>query len=155
MPEYRHGALYVVEDGANHRDIERHLKDVDPRLFLERQVSFDNEMVWCVVTDIGGDHPPLTILEWRDEFDRPIPELTSSIVERVKRIDRDPIILAKKIQDRNDARRRALDKRRDEAIEEMARDMIPRIEGKVRPVLHRSVALRMSRDKRRSRGEIR
>jgi hypothetical protein len=43
--------------------------------------------------------------------------------------------------------------RRDAPYSEIARDMVPRIQGEIRPVLHRSQALRMSRDKRRSRGE--
>lgn len=153
MPEYRYGALYVVEDRSGKPEIDAALKQLDSRLFVEKQVSLEGEYVWCVVTEIGGDYPPLTILEWRDESGGPIHELSSGIVERVRRLERDPIVLARKLREQNEERKRALDKRRDEAYEEIARDMIPRIHDRVRPVFHTSTALRMTRDKMRRQGK--
>lgn len=154
MPEYRHGALYVVENRSNRDDIERALKQIDRALFLERQVSMEGELVWCVVSEIFGDHPPVTIFEWRDENGRPIHELSMGIVDRVAKLERDPFALARRLKDANDARVREANRKRDEAYEEIARDMVPRIHGERRPILHRSIALRMSRDKRRARGDI-
>lgn len=154
MPQYRHGALYVVQDTAGKPEIDRALREIDPRLFTERQVAFDGSVVWCVVTEMAGDHPPLTILEWRDENDKPISDLASGIVDRVRAMERDPIVLAKKLRARNEARRKSIDKARDEAYEDMAHDMIPSIEGRRSAVLPRSQALRMSRDRMRARGDV-
>lgn len=153
MPEYRHGALYVVESRSDRSDIERALRQIDRGLFLEKQVTLEGEIVWCVVAEVFGDHPPLTIFEWRDESGRPISELAMGIVDRVNRLERDPVVLAKRLRERNEALKRERDRRRDEAYETMAREMVPSIQGRRSAVLHRSQALRMARDRRRAQGD--
>lgn len=152
---YRHGALYVVESPGDRDALQRELRSLDPRLFLERQMTLTQELVWCVVLNGDSSEPPLTILEWRDERDRPI-ELASGIVERVRRMmSRDAHGLARDVARKN---HEMIEQRRQahtEAYREIALDMIPRIEGRVRPVLHRSPGLVASRRRERRDGRIR
>lgn len=153
MTTYRHGALYVVEDARHHKRLERDLRAIDDRLFFEKQRTIAGEDVWCVVCDVGLDYPPMTLLEWRDDSGRPIPDLTDSIISRVQRMERDGGRLMARVVRANAARIEER-RRRDAALfRDMAQDMVPRIEGRVRPVLHRGVHLRQSRDRRRERGE--
>lgn len=151
MEEFRYGALYVLRERPNMEAIQRTLRDIDRRLFLEKQITYENEAVWCVVCDIGGGHPPVTLLEYRHEG-KPIP-IDSGIIERVQRMERDGEKLTRRTIEANRVMIEQKRKRAHDAYEEIARDMVPRIQGQTRPVLHRSQALRMSRDKRRSRGE--
>ena len=154
MPEYRHGALYVVEESASHSELERDLKQIDRALFFERQLTFAGELVWCVVCDVGGDQPPVTLIEWRDPATgAPIPELSSGVLTRVQRMHRSAEAFSREMRARNEQLEKARDRDRDAAYEDMARDMLPRIEGRVSAVLPRSQALRRSRDRRRARGE--
>jgi hypothetical protein len=60
VEEFRHGALYVLRDRPNAESIQRALRDIDRRLFLEKQITYENDAVWCVVCDIGSGQPPVT-----------------------------------------------------------------------------------------------
>jgi hypothetical protein len=153
LTEYRYGALYVLHQDSDRRDLDRELKRIDDRLFFEKQVTFDNEEVWCVCIGIGGDQPPWTLLEWRDQRGQPIPYLEGEIITRIARMDRDGARLSERVVEENANQLRARREWSRQQYEEIARDMIPRIYDRKRPVLHRSQALRMSRDKRRAEGE--
>jgi len=132
--------------------IVRALRGIDRRLFLEKQLTFQNDLVWCVVCDIGSGQPPVTLFEWRDPRGEPLP-LDSGIVERVQRMERDGERLAQRALDANARMVESQRRQSRDAYVEIARDMIPRIEDRRRPVFPRSQALRMSRDKRRAQGE--
>jgi hypothetical protein len=152
--ESRHGALYVMQEQQAPAEITARLREIDDRLFLEQQITYSGEAVWCVVCDVGMGHPPITILEWRDwRTDEPISELTSGLVERVQAMERDGSRLSAKVVKANRDLIESHRQRAHDAWREIALDMTPRIEGKTSSVLHRSQALRMSRDKRRAAGE--
>jgi hypothetical protein len=125
----RHGALYVVEQAHPKDRVQRELRKLDDRLFLERQVTLENEEVWCVCVDIGLDSPPLTILEWRDERGRPIPDLTDRIVSRVGAMERDHQRLVARVVEANarmvEAARRQADSDYEETVKETAKFMHP------------------------------
>lgn len=154
METYRHGALYVVEQTQDKKRIQDELKAIDPRLFVEKQITFDQESVWCVVVDVGSGHAPITILEYRDEeTGKPIPDLGHRIVDRVKRMDRDGARLAAKVIKQNQAR---VDRARADARahwEDLGKEFQERMHPVRSAVLPRGQHLRRSRDKRRNRGE--
>lgn len=155
MNSYRHGSLYVVEQARDKDEIQKALKAIDPRLFLEKQITFDQESVWCVVVDVGGEQGPLTILEYRDEeTGKPIPDLGWRIVERVQRMDRDGQRLAAKVIRQNQER---VERARADARahwEDLGKEFQERMKPTRSAVLHRGQHLRRSRDKRRANGEI-
>lgn len=152
MTQYRHGALTVIETAKSQNEILRELKKIDPRLFLERQVTLENQAVWCVVCDVGGDSPPLTILEWRDSEDHPIHELSSGIVGRVQRMERDGGKLADRVIKQNAQR---LEKQKAESAAHW-RDIGTDFERLMSPghsaLLPRGQYLRRSRDRQRAKG---
>jgi len=152
--ESRHGALHVVRSVQSRDQIALELRKLDDRLFLEQQVVFDGSTVWCVVCDVGLGHPPITIMEWRDSSTgRPIPELTSGLVDRVAAMERDGARLAEKVIKAN---RDKVERDRQESYtryRDIALDVVPRISGRSSAVLHRGQHLRLSRDKRRAKGE--
>jgi hypothetical protein len=152
VEEFRHGALYVVRERPNMESITRELRSIDQRLFLEKQITYQGDAVWCVVCDIGSGQPPVTLLEYRDRDREPIP-LDSGIIDRVRRMERDGEKLTRRAIEANKRMVEMQQRRSRDAYEEIAGDMIPRIFDRTRPILHRSQALRMSRDKRRARGE--
>jgi hypothetical protein len=133
--------------------IARELRSLDQRLFLEKQITYQGDAVWCVVCDIGGGQPPVTLLEYRGRDREPIP-LDSGIIDRVRRMERDGEKLTRRSIEANRQMVETQQRRSRDAYEEIAIDMVPRIFDRKRPVLPRSQALRMSRDKRRARGEI-
>lgn len=148
----RYGALSVVEEAHPKDKVQAELQKLDDRLFLEKQITMANEEVWCVVVNVGLDQPPVTLMEWRDESGEPIPYLTDRIVSRVAAMERDGHKLYAKVIQANADKVEIDRKIALYQYEELGRDMGPRIEGKIRPVLPRSQALRMSRDKMRARG---
>lgn len=153
MNSYRHGSLYVVEEARDKNEILQELKRIDRRLFLEKQITFDQESVWCVVVDVGGDQPPITILEYRDENGKPIPDLGWRIIEKMQRMERDGQMLAAKVIRDN---QRRIDRAREDARrhwEDLGREFEERMSPTRSAVLHRGQYLRRSRDKRRNRGE--
>lgn len=152
MIGYRHGALAVIENPQPRDVIVAELKRIDDRLFVERQIGFDQVPVWCVVAQVGGDHPPITILEWRDADGEPIPYLTSTLIARVMQMERNGKRLADSVIDKN---RKLIERRQEEAREkyrELGRDMVPRIVGNRSAVLPRGQYLRRSRDAKRAKG---
>jgi hypothetical protein len=151
--ESRLGALTVVQQVRDTSWIQKELKALDDRLFLEKQLTFGNEEVWCVVCQVGGDVPPVTILEWRDpQTGRPIPELSSGLVERVARMERDAGRLNDKVLKANAAKLEA--DRRDsyDKYREIALDVVPHMSALRSSLLPRSQSLRMARDKQRNMG---
>lgn len=150
--ETRLGALSVVQQVRGTDWVQKELRLIDDRLFLERQLTFDGEEVWCVVCQVGGDIPPVTIMEWRDPNGRPIPELSSGLVERVARMERDAGRLSDRVMKANQAKIEA--DRRDSYTKyrDIALDIVPRMSGMRSALLPRGQSLRMSRDKQRNMG---
>lgn len=153
MPTFRHGALHVIEEAHDKDTIQRLIKKIDDRLFVEKQVTLAGEEVWCVVCDVGSEVPPITFIEWRDELGRPIPYLAERLVQRVQQMDRDAGRLYSKVIAANAA---MIETQRQAAMsqyEAIMDDMLPRMGPGHSAVLPRGQWLRQSRDRRRSRGE--
>jgi len=151
MTAYLHGGLYVVETAPPRNSILRALKQIDDRLFLEKQVSTDGRHVWCVVVDLG-DRPPVTILEYRDDDGVPIPEPTDSLVWRIAQMDRDGGRLHKRVLQANEDLKAARARKAREETAELARDIVPRISDTRSVLLPRGVDLRRARDRKRAQG---
>lgn len=153
MPEYRHGALYVVEHASSRDPIQQALKQIDPRLFVERQATVDGEWVWVVNVDLGRDDPMgiICLLEWRDEQGKPIPYLAEGIVQRVAQMERDGAVLHRRVIEANRARTERMRRESMQATEDITREIVPAI-GWRKTTLPRSQNLRMMRDRQRARG---
>jgi len=148
----RYGALAVLESANPPKEIQAALRQIDPRLFLERQVTMAQEEVWCVVVDAGSSEPPITILEWRDENGDPIHDLYYGLVRRMERMQRDGLTLSKSVMRKNEELIEAHRKKSHDALMDL-RSMIPSILGTRSVNFKRGVSLRMHRDKMRARGE--
>lgn len=148
MNSYRYGALHVVEAAADSDVIQRALKQIDPRLFLERQVTLDGEAVWCVLCSLDGDQPPVVVFEWRDPEGRPIPHLSSGIVDRMAQMERDPHVLAARVRAKNEEFARKRSERLTEELRGRAEEI--RRSGKI--LLPRSPGLVAARRRQREQG---
>lgn len=87
MLEQRIGALYVVGRVPDRDEINQRLKQLDPRLFLEKQMTFADEEVWCVVEDTGERFGPdrfVTVHEHRGPDGRPLEHLSDRIVDEMQ-----------------------------------------------------------------------
>lgn len=151
MLSYRHGALTVVAEASPRDEIVRALRQLDDRLFLEKQITLANEEVWCVVCNIGGDQPPVTILEWRDDRNKPIPFLASGLVNRVAQMDRDPGRLKTRVMEQNERLINNARKAADHAYDEIALDA-RRMSAGHSALLPRGQYLRRHRDRMRAQG---
>lgn len=150
--EYRHGALYVVEQARGTDEIQRALRRIDDRLFLEKQVGFDNVPVWCVVCAVGGDQPPVTILEWRDDHGHPIPHPTSHLLDRVARMDRDGRGLTARVIEQNRKFQESKQREMRSQIADIVHDVMPLMSETRSGLLHRGQHLRRARDRQRRQG---
>ncbi len=152
MNSYRHGALTVIETPRSQGDILKGLRGIDPRLFLERQVTLDDQAVWCVVYDAGTDNPPITILEWRDSNDHPIHELSYGIVERIQKMEQQATGLTARVMQANEDRivKKRLETKAQWA--EIGTDFERLMSPGHSAVLPRGQHLRRSRDKLRNQG---
>jgi hypothetical protein len=149
--EYRKGALHVVEQNRSREDLAADLRAIDDRLFLEKQLVFSGEEVWCVCVEVGGDFGVFTLLEWRDEDGNPLP-LAGGIVDRVRRMDRDGKRLAAKVVKQNAARIERARQDAQEAWEEIGREGDRRMAPGYSAVLHRGPGLAAARRRARRQG---
>ena len=152
MNEYLSGGLYVVEKPKASHWVNRALRQLDPDLFLERQLTYDGGMVWCVVCETGGDRPPVTLLEFRDDNGKPIPEPTESLVQRAARMERSAEALNRYVREANERRKQEISRRAIEQTREISLDVMPRISPTRSVLLPRGQYLRRSRDRARARG---
>lgn len=156
LTEYRVGGLYVLEAPHTKDHLNRELRELDERLFAERQVTIGGEVVWCVCLFpyrlATGEDVVVTVHEHRDGNGVPIGYPTTRMVDEVKRMmQRGPLDM-KEIDRRNHELR---ERRRTDAyyeLGEMARDRHRSANPLRAELLPRSRSLQMSRDKARSRG---
>lgn len=141
----------MVEQDAKREDLLRDLKAIDDRLFLEKQLTFSGEEVWCVCVQVGGEYGVLTLLEWRDEDNNPLP-LAGGIVDRVRRMERDGKRLMAKVITENNARIETKRKEARESWEEIGREGDKRMSPVYSAVLHRSPGLVAARRRMRRQG---
>ena len=149
---HRHleNGLVLAEHGMDSAALERELRRRDPLLSLQGWPSSEHRCIlWRVVREAGPDRPPETVAVWQSESGAPYP-LSSGLLDLVDRLDRNSRGSYRSAEELDEARRaeQAAQLERDNAA--LADDWTPK-HG--RPVLPRSQALRISRDKRRARGE--
>jgi hypothetical protein len=92
LAETRVGALAVVQNVSDRDFVNRRLRQIDPALFVELQLTFDDEEVWTVVEDTGeryGAERFVPVYEHRAPDGRPIRHLTDAIVDEMQRRARD------------------------------------------------------------------
>jgi hypothetical protein len=147
--ERRIGGLVLAELGMDGAALERELRRRDPLLSLQGWPSLEHRCIlWRVVRE-AGERGPETVCVWQSESGEPYP-LSSGLLDLVDRLDRNTRSDYARDDERNARRRDALVRQQERDNEALAQDWTPR-HG--RPVLPRSQALRMSRDKRRAKGE--
>lgn len=146
--------MSVVETHPDKRAIDKALRVLDERLFLDAEHDPDFDcLVWCVKYHLGAGQPPMLISDWRDPNTRRPLELSWGLWSRIKaREHRDPFTLRDEIKAENEKLRTMRAERTQEAYEEIARDVIPKIKGVRSAGLHRGVGLRMARDRQRAAG---
>lgn len=150
--EYRHGALSVVETVRDRDFVQRELRKIDDRLFVEKQLTYSGEAVWCVVVSVGGDVPPITLLEHRDPTGRPL-ELSGSLIDRAARMERDGSRLSAKVIRQNADRIESARQKMASELQELGADGDRLTRSTHSALLHRGPHLRRSRDKRRAQGD--
>ena len=140
----------MLEKPSDSDQIVRGLKQLDQRLFLEKQLTLDGEQVWTVHCAVEGDQPPICVFEWRDPDGRPIPVLSSGIIDRMAAMERDPAKLNAKVKAKNAEFERRRDEKFNEHIygisEERRRSLLSH------SVLHRSPGLAAARRRQRQQG---
>ncbi len=139
--------LLVAAEAVDEREISHALSRIpNPhgRLFLDVDV---NEEYRCVEYKVRlqlstGEAPFVTA--WRDEEGRPLP-LSFSLIEHVKMlIETDTLAQANEHNERMRSRAKA---DMGDEVEEIARDMLPYIQGRKSSTLRRGVGLRMARSR--------
>ena len=152
----RQGDLVLVEHDRLATQIQRKLKEIDPKLFLEKQIRIsDQAPCWYVMFEAGGDEDPVALCEWSDPTGRPL-ELSWSLLDRVvsHRLDLSPR-RALAAGTAKAANKRKEQEMADWSLNEhvaIAEEVVPMLSPVHSAVLPRGVYLRMSRDKMRARG---
>lgn len=125
------------------------LWEYDRNLKLRSSKDAAGREWWSVRAHVGGDVPDRFVCAWIDEAGNPLP-LSSGILDLVKQLDPNTRSVYLDEDAREQQRREETEKTADQRAEDLIDDHIWK-HG--RPVLPRSVSLRMARDKRRARGE--
>lgn len=152
----RQGDLVVAENDRLADQIQRRLKEIDPKLFLEKQIRLtDQRPCWYVMFDMGGLEDPAALLEWSDPTGRPL-DLSWSLYDRVvaNRLDRSPrrapaagLAEAANVRKQEEAKKWSGDQ-----YDTIRDEFVKLLDPMHSAVLHRGVYLRMSRDRERARG---
>ena len=147
----------IVEAHPDKKAIDRELRKLDDRLFLDPEFDPDfDRIVWTVKFHLGAGQPPMLISDWRDPDTRRPLELSWALWSRIKaREHRDPYKLRDEIKAENERTRELRAERQFGEYEELARDMLPMMNGTRSALLPRSQALRIARDRERARGRMR
>lgn len=149
------GSLAVIEETVDRKRIDAELRRFDPNLFLDAEIDTRGRFVWAVMEHLGSERPPHLVFEWRDERGEPLP-LSSGLIEQIRKIAARRsrgVSVFDVVRDANEQRRSEATRASERAYEEITEDLLPRLGGRRSAALPRSQALRMSRDRRRGRGE--
>lgn len=140
--------LILVEQSTDGAAIGRALKQHDPSLELQQWPHPSGTWLYKVVAR-AGDGSVRTVYVHQLADGTPLP-LSSRLLDEVKRLDRNSRAPVASEDALNAAHRAGLDRQEQRDREALIDDWkFPH----GRPVLPRSTALRMSRDRRRARGE--
>lgn len=147
MPTSLRNGVFVVEEAADFKQVERDLGRLDDRLFLIQEWQ-RGRPVYCVMVDFG-DRGAHELTRWLDDRGDPLP-LSSGLVEKVKslrpRSGRLDLLAARRENERYAARE---NERTGEVMEDIADDMAPKISGRRSAVLPRGQHLRLARSRSR------
>jgi len=147
----QYGGFTLVSHGPEKDTIDKALKRLDPELFLDPEFSPTSGVFWTVKYS-RGDQYPLLVTDWREADGSPR-ELGWAIVDDLKRKEGLGWTVAAEVVRAN----KLLEERHTRDAEagyfEVAGDMLPRVLRPRKTLPPRGVALRMSRDKQRNRGE--
>lgn len=140
----RHGSnLLVAANAVDERAITHALNDLKPGLFLDVDHNEEHSCLeYKVRLRYSRGQAPVYICGWCDENGRPLP-LSSALIEKVKRlieVDTSAAVAAHNKSVKEEAAKATGDE-----VEDVARDMLPFIQGKRAAVLHRGPHLRRSR----------
>jgi len=107
--------LVIAEESADEAAVARALKQLDPTLELTKQIDpAYMRWVYKVHSCLGSERPPVFITDWRDKDGTPR-DLTFSLVDRVRRLDRNSRSEALEADRMNDEfERKTLMRRQDE-----------------------------------------
>ena len=146
------GGLVAAWHTQDTDHVDKRLRQLDPNLFLDPEFDPRTGVYWTVKYWNGerAPEPVSPILEWREPTGVAKP-MSEAVVHEVQRMMRRGPISIREIADEN---LRVRTERRDRAAEmygEIVRDF-ERHDQRTHTV-HRSVGLRMARDKMRARGE--
>ena len=139
--------MSVVEHHADKKVIDRELRKLDDRLFLDAEMDPDfDRIVWCVKFHLGAGQEPLLVTDWRDPDTREPLELSWALWSKVKaREHRDPFTLRDEIKAENERTRTLRAERQHGEYAEMVKDMLPRMRGTHSALFHRGIHLRRAR----------
>lgn len=139
--------LVVAEHGGDEAAVARALREYDRDLRLLPpgvDLHGTDRRHYRVVAYRGGDRPPLQVCTWEHP-------LSMRLLDKVKELDRNTRSTYLSEDDRNARHREQLAKRTADEAEALISEYLIR-EKRTSPV-HRSVGLRIARDKARGRGE--
>lgn len=149
----RDSGLIVAEYGADGAAVRRALKNYDGNLELlppgvDVKGGADRRH-WRVYARVSADRPLVFVTSWATEGGEPLP-LSMRLLDKVKEQDRNSRVGYLDADSRNRARQERLGKHSRSEGERLVDEHV-RFKGKSFPA-HRSVRLRMTRDKLRGRG---
>jgi len=145
--------LIVYYQRADQKRVDRELKSVDPRLFLDPEFSQQyGQVFWTVKVWNGEQAPdPVTIVvDWREPDGRP-KELTHGIVEQTRRSWKAGPVSFEAVMAANDELRRKRDERQLELYERQTIQTQKELRRK--PVFHRGRGLWLARIRGRRKGD--
>lgn len=141
--------LVLATDAMDSAALERALKKRDPLLGLQGWPSeIHGTILWKVVRQSPG-RAPETVCVWQSDRGEPYP-LSSALLDLVDKLDRNTRSSYGTVEERNEQRRAEFARQEANDNEAIIDDTTFK-HG--RPLIPRSQSLRMSRDKRRNRGE--
>lgn len=157
----RHGALTVIEHPASRDEINRQLGQLNPGLFIERQLSAaTEEAVWTVCLD-AGEQGIIGLFEWREYADGdadgapsgpPIAYPSARIVDEFqRRYQRGPVTV-EQIRRQNEEKKRRDRAELSEEFEQLVHDHYRLAKPTHASLFHRGLGLRRARDRMRARG---
>lgn len=150
----RHGALHVIETPRATSEINQGLQELHPGLFIEKQLTTEQEEVWCVVLD-DGNNGLVTVFEWRDpESDQPIPMLSDRIVQEMQRRKRRGPISMRAIVAENERLRQERMKEGHDQMIELMHDHLRLVDRELPALRGSSPKVLQERRHRRSTGHF-
>jgi hypothetical protein len=144
--------LWAVYRSASSKRIDRELRAIDPRLFLDPEYDQHWGLFWTVKFWNGERAPdPVTVVaDWREPSGQPR-DLSDGLLYEVQRMIRRGPIDPKKIAQHNQELRERRANQTELDYERAAISSVQQL--RVKPLFHRSQGLRIARDRARRRGE--